>query len=125
MPAVFNPPKSPLSTREAFGKKCTNMTLVFFMMDPIELVFVYSIQNMISFCFRLNKEYESEAVDDWSGIFWPGRSNSIPVDSPECGWQGELCTESRTSYLLLQGLPALLAILLVITVITVVIWKIR
>ena len=24
-------------------------------------------------------------------IVWPGGVTSAPIDSPECGWQGELC----------------------------------
>ena len=80
---------------------------------------------MFSLCFRLIKEYRKEEEDNWSGIIWPGRSRVIPIDSPECGWQGELCIRSEINLLLTQGLPAMLSILLALTIITVVILKIR
>ncbi len=39
----------------------------------------------------LKKVYKADSPGDWSGIYWPGNTSQMPTDSPQCGWNGELC----------------------------------
>ncbi len=39
----------------------------------------------------LEKVYKSDLPGDWTGLTWMGNRPSMPKDTPECGWKGELC----------------------------------
>ncbi len=39
----------------------------------------------------LVKVFKPDLPDDWTGLTWMGNKTSVPRDSPECGWKGELC----------------------------------
>ncbi len=37
------------------------------------------------------KVYKPGLNNDWSGLLWQGNTSHVPQDSPQCGWDGELC----------------------------------
>lgn len=46
---------------------------------------------------KVVKYYKADQPSDWEGLVWPGNQTSVPRDSPECGWNQELCQPSNDS----------------------------
>ncbi len=54
------------------------------------------------------KVYQASQPDDWTGIMWHGNSTSVPIDTPQCGWYGELCeTESNGNRIMIALLSTM------------------
>ncbi len=74
--------------------------------------------------YAFTKIHNPEKVDDWSGIVWYNGVTDIPLDSPICGWQHELCqpdkTDNRLTVILLPTILGCFALgMIVVTVIVV------
>ncbi len=67
---------------------------------------------------KLIKLYKPHSPNDWSGIIWPGNGTSVPKDTPECGWNNELCESEDENN---QSVTITVVCLVFVTMVTIVI----
>ena len=61
----------------------------------------------------LQKVYHPNDPNDWSGILWPGNATEPPTGVPRCGWNRELCKESKknSAHNIAYGVPITLLVI--------------
>ena len=72
---------------------------------------------------RMVKHYKPNDPDDFSGILWSGNSTTVPRNSPECGWSGELCNEESNSTGKIAGAGAAIGVVLIIATVVALVLK--
>ncbi len=71
------------------------------------------LMNWKAFEGMLEKVYKPESPDDWTGMKWMGNNTSMPRDSPECGWKGELC-ELKSNTLIITLITLSVSIIIIV-----------